>query len=205
MITGFTNHALLVFPDEEVYDGRSHSYIGKMLKAVEKIREYLNMCDITLDCFATDSVAVDKRVQCDRWIGTLGQGDMFFAKRNCEGIYTNQTRILNIDDAILKAAEQYPIDRGMSFDTRFEATLKRDAKAKRLIADKYKLLVLFTVSKGMPIKYKHKLGTMCIEIGVSNFIPTVYMADTKINPIDVLGVPNGNAPVYEWEVNNCLR
>ena len=82
---------------------------------------------------------------------------------------------------------------------------KRDAKAKRSIAEKYRLLVLFTTSKKMPVKYKHKPGTMCLEINSTNFMPTVYMAETKIDPIEILGVPNGNAPVYEWEVNNCLR
>lgn len=205
MITGFTNHALIVFPDEEVFEGRSHSYNGKLLKTTQVLREYLNLCEITMDCFATDSVAVDQHVRVDRWIGTLGQGDMFFVKNNCEGVYTDTANITNNNEVILEAAAKFPIERGAGFDTRFEQVLKRDAKAKRSIAEKYRLLVLFITSKKMPVKYKHKPGTMCLEINSTNFMPTVYMAETKIDPIEILGVPNGNAPVYEWEVNNCLR
>uniref|UniRef100_UPI00402890C8 hypothetical protein n=1 Tax=Gemmiger formicilis TaxID=745368 RepID=UPI00402890C8 len=104
MITGFTNHALIVFPDEEVFEGRSHSYNGKLLKTTQVLREYLNLCEITMDCFATDSVAVDQHVRVDRWIGTLGQGDMFFVKNNCEGEYTDTANITNNNEVILEAA-----------------------------------------------------------------------------------------------------
>ena len=128
MITGFTNHALIVFPDEEVFEGRSHSYNGKLLKTTQVLREYLNLCEITMDCFATDSVAVDQHVRVDRWIGTLGQGDMFFVKNNCEGVYTDTANIINNNEVILEAAAKFPIERGAGFDTRFEQVLKEMLK-----------------------------------------------------------------------------
>ena len=41
---------------------------------------------------------------------------------------------------------------------------------------------------------------MYIKIHDMSFLAETYMSDTEISSIDLLGVPNANMPVYEWEV-----
>lgn len=202
MIKGFTRNAIVMFPYYDDYEGRGSSYTNKMERAASKLKQYLNVCDITYDCFNTDEVATLLRTEPDRWVSTLNQGDSFFVKQNCEGSVFNTRNMVYHEDVYLETAARFPIDRGTGEERRFELILKRDSKAKRDIAKKYKLVVLFKASSKTMFKYTPKAGSgiLYLEIDAFNFIPKCWMSDTAMDVIEILGVPNGNAPVYEWEV-----
>ena len=49
-------------------------------------------------------------------------------------------------------------------------------------------------------RLKKNSGVMYIKIHDMSFLAETYMSDTEISSIDLLGIPNANMPVYEWEV-----
>ena len=205
MIEGFTRTALVVYPSFEDYTGRSSAYEKHLDDAAKKIKDYLNMCNIRYQCFATDDVAQACEVVPDDWLLTLGSGDMFFAKTYCKGMDKDFSKAIKFPEIYKACNERYPVVKGLSIDGRFESMLQRDAKARRDIVKEYKIVVLFNQPKSPAIKLipKKDSGKLYIFIDNTNFLAKCFMSDMEINPIDILGVPNGNAPVYEWEVDNA--
>lgn len=205
MIRGYTREALVVYPSYEDYVGRSRNYEIHIDKAASKVKEYLEKCGIRYQCFATDDVANLCEVVPDDWVLTLGSGDMFFAKTNCKGMDRDFSRAVKHPEIYKECLEKYPPARGQSLDGRFETMLLRDAKAKREIVKKYSLVILFNQPKSPAIKLtpKKDSGKLYILIDNTNFLAKCYISDMEVNPIDILGIPNGNAPVYEWEVENA--
>jgi hypothetical protein len=202
MLYGFTRNALVVYPFMDDYSGRSSGYVDHVNRAASNLHTYLRNCSITYDCFATDDVARAVRQVPDRWLLTLNGGDMHFVKTNCEGMDLDFSNGVKYPDVYTATAERFPIERGASIDNRFEAILKRDAKARREIEKKYSLTIMFNQPKSPAMKLtpKAESGRLLILIDNTTFIAKCYMSDMLMDPIDLLGIPNANAPVYEWEV-----
>ena len=90
----------------------------------------------------------------------------------------------------------------MSVERRFEITLKRESSARTMITKRYKFVIYVKQSKMPAIRVTPKAGSgiLYLEITNVNFLATCYMSDMKMDVSDILGVKNGNMPVYEWEV-----
>ena len=205
MIRGFVREALVIYPLWEDYTGRSRDYMSHLNKAAENVKEYLTMCDIAAHSFATDDVARNCSVSPTNWVLTLGTGDMFFVKTNCEGMDADYSRAVKFPDIYTECADKYPISKTMSKDGRFEAILQRDSKARREIVKNYNLVIMFKQPKSpaMRLQPKEGSGKLIITIDNTTFLPECFMSDMKMDPIDLLGIPNANMPAYEWEVNNA--
>ena len=66
----------------------------------------------------------------------------------------------------------------------------------------YQMVVLFKQPKSpaMRITTKAESGVLYMEIDNTTFISKCFMSDMEVDPISLLGIPNGNMPAYEWEV-----
>ena len=166
------------------------------------MQKYLRKNNITYDCFITDDAARESTVQPDRWLQTLNAGDMFFVKRNCVGMDGSFTNVIEFPEIWESVSVAYPNERGVSADRRFELVLKRDSKARREIMKTYQMVVLFKQPKSpaMRITTKAESGVLYMEIDNTTFISKCFMSDMEVDPISLLGIPNGNMPAYEWEV-----
>ena len=202
MIQGFTAHALVIYPFIADYRGRGSRYFMHMNAAATNLQKYLRKNNISYDCYITDDVARECTVQPDRWLQTLNPGDMFFVKRNCEGMDGSFTNTVEFADTWESVGQAYPNERGVSIDRRFELVLKRDTKARREIMKTYQMVILFKQPKSpaMRITTKAGSGVLYVEIDNTTFITKCYMSDMEVDPISILGIPNGNMPAYEWEV-----
>lgn len=202
MIQGFARTALVLYPYWEDYSGRSSSYYNHINKAAENIKKYMNACGIKTVSFITDDAARDIRTTPDIWIQTLGSGDMFFAKQYCAGMDVDFHNVEVKKEVSQEMLKKYPNVKGASVDSRFEMMLKRDTAARRQIMKEYNLLVLFNPT----LKYAPKEGSnkLAVVIENSSFIPKTYISDMEENAIDLLGIKNGNMPVYEWEVETIV-
>lgn len=205
MIRGFVREALVVYPLWEDYSGRSREYQSHINKAAENVKEYLKKCNIDLHSFVTDDVARTCSTIPDNWVLTLGTGDMFFVKTNCEGMDVDYSKAVRFPDIYSECAEKYPISKTMSKDGRFEAILQRDGKARREIVKNYNFIILFKQPKSPALRLQPKEGSgkLIITIDNTTFLPECYMSDMRVDPIDLLGIPNANMPAYEWEVDNA--
>lgn len=206
MIKGFTNKALVIYPLPDDYFGRGRSYEGHLNTAARKLRDYLRMCGISYDCFATDDIARNTKESPDRWVLTLGSGDMHFVSTNCEGMDLDFSQGVKYPDMYKESLQKYPNVKGASIDNRFESILKRDAMVRRKILKDYKLVFIFNQPKSpaMRITPKADSGVLNILIDNTNFLAQCYMSDMSVSPVDILGIPNGNAPAYEWEVDKSV-
>lgn len=204
MIRGFTSHALVIYPLIEDYQGRGSRYCLHLNNAAANLQKYLHNNDVMYDCFITDDVARECAVQPDRWLQTLNAGDMFFVKRNCEGMNGSFTNVVEFPDIWEQVSASYPNERGASVDRRFEKVLKRDSKARREIMKTYRMVVLFKQPKSpaMRITTKAESGILYMEIDNTTFMAKCFMSDMEIDPISLLDIPNGNMPAYEWEVGD---
>ena len=202
MITGFTREALVIMPLIEDYADKSMNYHCHIVESVRRIKKYLNACNITMDAFFTDDVMRDVNVEPDRWLITLNQGDTYFVKRNCKGMDALFTNRKTFDDMYADAAAKYPLEQGSSADKRFETILKRDAYTRRSILKTYKMVILFKQPKtpAMRINPKKGSGVLLVEVDNTTFTATCYIGDMQADAFDILGIANGSAPVYEWEV-----
>lgn len=205
MIQGFTSHALVIYPLIADYRGRGSRYFLHLNNAAINLQKYLQSNGVTYDCFITDDVARESSVQPDRWLQTLNAGDMFFVKRNCKGMDGSFTNVVEYPDIWEHVNTSYPNERGVSVDRRFELVLKRDSKARREIMKTYRMVVLFKQPKSpaMRITTKAESGVLYMEIDNTTFIARCFMSDMEIDPISILGIPNGNMPAYEWEVQDA--
>lgn len=202
MIQGFTSHALVIYPLLMDYRGRGSRYFLHLNAAATNLQKYLRKNNITYDCFITDDAARESTVQPDRWLQTLNAGDMFFVKRNCVGMDGSFTNVIEFPEIWEAVSMAYPNERGASVDRRFELVLKRDSKARREIMKTYQMVVLFKQPKSpaMRITTKAESGILYMEIDNTTFTSKCFMSDMEVDPISLLGIPNGNMPVYEWEV-----
>lgn len=202
MIKGFTREALVLYPYWDDYTGRGSGYYEHINRASANVKKYLNDCGIKTASFITDDTARDIKTVPDIWLQTLGSGDMFFAKQYCDGMDGDFQNIVVKQEVTQSMLKKYPNVKGMSIDSRFELLLKRDLAARRQIMKEYKLLVLFNPT----LRYIPKAGNNILAIMIENssFVAKTFISDMEDNAIDLLGIRNGNMPVYEWEVDNYV-
>lgn len=202
MIKGFTRSALIMYPTYDDFSDRSFDHKWHMDLAADKIHSYLRECNIESACFATDDVARELRDVPDKWVITLSGGDQHFVEVNCDGMNMDFSKCLKYPEIYKVTAEKYPLEKGSTPEGRFDVILNRDSKAKREIVKEFNLVLQIGTGKGAAMKLTPKAGSGKLYILIDNtsFLAKCYMSDMEINPIDILGIPNGNAPVYEWEV-----
>lgn len=199
MIQGFTQKALLLLPEIYSYQEGNTDYREHLVKTVRNIKEFCKKSNIYLDCFITDDLARELWIP-DRWVQTLSSGDMFFVRRNCEDMEHTFENVQTYPELYQKLLSEIPNEEGASTDKRFGLILKRDAKARRVIEKDYKLIIQIYQAGAQKYRLKKNSGVMYIKIHDMSFLAETYMSDTEISSIDLLGVPNANMPVYEWEV-----
>ena len=202
MIENFTKSALMVFPYYEDYRSRNTRYKTNLNNTVRNISTLLKKSGVELHYFVTDDVAQELTVKPDKWAVTLNRGDMFFVSNNCVGIPELHDNAVYFDDVYEATVQTHAIDRTMSVERRFEITLKRESSARTMITKRYKFVIYVKQSKMPAIRVTPKAGSgiLYLEITNVNFLATCYMSDMKMDVADILGVKNGNMPVYEWEV-----
>lgn len=203
MIQGFTQNALVIYPLIGDYQGRGQNYLSHIQAASRNVKNYLEKNGITADNFITDDVALDISTSPSRWISTLSQGDLFFAKNNCVGMSRSFTNMIDFPDINQQMLAKYPNIKGASMERRYELVLKRDSAARREILKRYNLVILFKQPKSptMRVMPKKESGIMYIEIDNTTFMATCYISDMKIGATELLGIKNGFMPAYDWEVD----
>lgn len=203
MIKNFTKQALIVFPLYDDYKDRNQHYRDNLNASTLKLVELLHASGINAHFFVTDDVAHEISVLPDDWVSTLNRGDLFFVSRNCVGMQDIDSDLITYDDVYETTAESFEITRDMSIERRFEVTLKRENKARNLILKKYNFLIYIKQSTTPAIRYKPKAGSgvLYLEITNVNFLSKCFMSDMQMDVSEILGVKNGNMPVYEWEVS----
>ena len=199
---GFTDSALILLPHIECYEYKGDDYYKLLRKAIDNIIAYCKYTDMTPYMLMTDSVAMAENRNDVKWVQTLTPGDLIFAKHNCD--IRAKDGAVKLIDAYKKALAKYPPSDPANVEEYFQGMLKRVDRIEKDYISKCKCI--FTIQTPNHCSYNIKPtagdGRILIKISNTNFMPTTYISDMEINPIELLNFPCANLPVIDWRLPN---
>lgn len=199
---GFTDSALILLPHTECYEYKSEDYYKLLRRAINNIIAYCKYTDMTPCMLMTDSVAMAEDRDDVQWIQTIAPGDLIFAKRNCD--IKAKDNAIKLTAAYKKALAKYPPSDPTQVENYFQEMLKRVSRIEKDYISTCKCI--FSIQTPNHCSYNIKPtegdGRVLVKISNTNFMPTTYISDMEINPIELLDFPTANLPVIDWRIPN---
>lgn len=195
MIRGFAREALFMFrplvSDAEADGIFPPTYFRHLQMSIENICDYMKLNRVETHYLAYDDLA-NKVHPPMKWVMTIGQGDAHYVEKY--GIHA-PVESIKYPEIYRAVSAKLPVDREATPRERLITVAKRVNAARKLIMKNYKIIVTF---KG--VMSKRSEGVMYFMIEDTSFNVKCYLGETEVDIIDFLGIPNANAPAYEWEV-----
>ena len=196
----YAKEGLILCPAYECYTGKEESYYIHMHRALANIVALLKSKDITPCMFASDEIANIEDPEGVKWYQTFTSGDKQFIKKYCSCINVNRSDFATVPELYQTALKKYPMGQIANPDIMFEGVLKRTEKIERELLKTFKVIFSIQTKNNAYINIKPKADSGIIFVSITNgsFIPTSYIGDMEINPIELLDYEMGNKPVYDW-------
>lgn len=196
----YSDDAIILCPSYECYENKEESYYRNMSAALRNIILFLKSKDITPCMLTSDEVACRENPSGVTWLQTMTPGDVIFTRKNCVSVGIEHSNVRQYPELYKKALEKYPIKASKNVDILFDGVLKRTSKTEKEIIKDAKVIFNIQTANNASYNIKPKEGSGVILINVKNgsFLPTCYLGDMEINPIDLLDYPMGNRPIYDW-------
>lgn len=196
----YSDDALILCPSYECYENKEESYYRNMKIVLQNIVSFLRTKDITPCMLTSDEVACRENPQGVTWLQTMTPGDVLFTKKHCVSVGIAHEAVRQYPELYQKALEKYPMQPSKNVDILFDGVLKRTGRTERELIKNAKVIFNIQTANNAAYNIKPKAGSGVILVNVRNgsFIPTVYLGDMEINPIDILDYSLANRPLYDW-------
>lgn len=196
----YTDNAIILCPSYECYENKEESYYRHMAKCLQNIIKLLQLKDITPCMLTSDEIACRENPVGVTWWQTMTPGDVIFTKKHCVGMSTPHSNVVQFADNYKRALEKYPMKQSKNTDIMFGDVLKRTQRIERELIKTAKVVFNIQTVNNAAYNVKPKAGSGIILVNIRNgsFVPTAYLGDMEINPIELLDFKEANQPVYEW-------
>lgn len=196
----YADNALILCPSYENYENKSESYYKMIKLVVNNIVAFLKTKDITPCMLTSDEIACALNPSGVTWWQTMSPGDEVFAKKYCAGVAVPHTNVVKFPELYTASLKKYPMVATSNVDLLFDGVLKRTGKVERELIKSTKVIFNIQTPNSASYNVKPKAGSEVILVNVhnGNFIPTCYLSDMSLNPIELLDYPLANKPLYEW-------
>lgn len=203
-MTGYAEYGLILCPHIDCFEFKTPEYKALLKKSVNKIIDFMLSKDIKPTMLCTDQVAAALNMERVIWESTITPDDCEWALTHCDYVKKAGDTDNHYPDFYEAVYELYPEEgeEDTSDTAYFDRLQKRVKLLERAVLKRHKVIFnIQTPSKASyNIKPKPDTGIILVNVHNGNFIPTAFMGDCEINPIELLDLPTGNRPVYEWEV-----
>ena len=201
---GFCKEAVLVLPKPESISKRGESYIRELRKAVYNIRDFLAESDIKLQCFSSDELGMDLKLEGIEYIHILTPEDRNFlnvmkiGNAYCNGIDIDAERF-GIYETVRRRIK---VERGISQNERLTAIKKREKLAGKEYIKQCRMVFTFATKNNSYYPVSAVVGDKRLVFTIDNnlFIMTAKMSGT---PIDIFYLYKDERllpAVNEWEL-----
>lgn len=201
-MVGFTKDAILLLPKEEHYWSKDDGWIRTFDSSVDKMVRFVSRhFEATPRMFTTDSLAVYLSPDGIQWLNASAPEDLYFARRNCEGLDKMPEGNDLPEEIYKKSREKYPVERGMDKQKRFNVVVDREKMNLKTVIQNCKLVISFenqNVSQYKVFKDLKK-DRIVFLVNNNNFTVKAYYNGEEIGISDLTGLAWTLNPVYNWE------
>ena len=200
-MVNYAEYGLILCPHIDTFEYKTPEYKALLKKSINKIIDFLLSKNIKPVMLCTDMVAAALNMERVTWLQTITYDDCEWALANCDYIKKAGESDITFPDFYDAVYDLYPEDdeaTGEFFD-RMQKRVKILEKA--VIKQQRVIFNIQTPSKASyNIKPMEESDRILVNVHNGHFHPTSFLGINEINPIDLLDLPTGNRPVYEWEV-----
>ena len=195
---GFTDKALILMPHSECYENKSDDYYKLLRKALDNIVAFCKHCGMTPQMLMSDTTAMEENRLDVEWVQTLTPGDLRFAIKNC-GVRAKQEPVKLIEQ-YKKVLSKYPGGDPSKVEDYFSVMMKRVSRLEKDYIKSMRCIINIQTKNNSAynVKPTAESGVILIQVSNVNFMPTAYLGDMEINPIELLDFPTANQPVIDW-------
>jgi len=199
----FAKTAVVLLPKDDHYWSKDEMWIRAFDLSLKKMIKFINKnFEVKPDLLTTDSLAVYLSPDDCGWLNVSAPEDLYFARRNCEGLDKMPEGRDLPDEIYKKSRTKFPITRDMEKVKRFGVLVDREKLNLKEYVQNCKLVVTFENQNVAQYKVWKELKKDRIVLIVNsvNFTVKAFYNGEEIGISDLTGLAWTLNPVNTWEV-----